>query len=149
VADEIFAVQLGRFAKLIPERARAAVRKATLDLASGVVLTTPVGNPTLWKNKPPKGYVGGRLRANWNPAIGSADETTTNATDPSGADTIARIESVLGTWTDGDIYVTNSLPYAVPVEYGHSSIQAPAGMVRVTVTHWQTYVDSAVKELQA
>jgi hypothetical protein len=147
VADNIFALQLGAFAKQVPEKARQAVRGATLGITKEVVFTTPVGNPTLWKNKPPKGYVGGRLRANWNAGLASPDLTTTDAIDPVGEETIARAGVVLGEWKDGDIYLTNNLPYAVPVEYGHSS-QAPAGMVRVSVTHWQTFVDTAALELQ-
>ena len=41
----------------------------------------------------------------------------------------------------------NSLPYIRPLEYEGHSKQAPAGMVRVSVTEFQTFVDNAVKAL--
>ena len=34
------------------------------------------------------------------------------------------------------IYISNALPYALPLEYGHSQ-QAPNGMIRVTVEDWK------------
>ena len=44
-------------------------------------------------------------------------------------------------------YLVNNLPYAVPLEYGHSS-QAPAGMVRVTIAEFQQIVEAAVRANQ-
>ncbi|WP_256203847.1 MULTISPECIES: hypothetical protein [unclassified Pseudomonas] len=38
----------------------------------------------------------------------------------------------------------NNLPYAIPLEYGHST-QAPAGMVRVTLANFQHIVDEAIR----
>jgi hypothetical protein len=112
------------------------------------VLRTPVGNPDLWKSKPPKGYVGGRLRANWTVSIGVPDTTTTDAIDQSGEGTINAGRAVIDTAdTTQAIYMTNSLPYAVSIEYGHSGVQAPAGMVRVSVADFQAFVDKAAAEL--
>jgi len=44
------------------------------------------------------------------------------------------------------IYLVNNLPYAIPLEYGHSS-QAPGGMVRLTVQKWRPIVDAVAREL--
>ena len=143
---ETFTLSLANFAKAAPEKANVVMRKASQSVLAQVVLRTPVGNPSLWKHPAPPGYVGGRLRANWNVGIGAPDVSTSIVRDQSGQPTIAREGAKLA-GADGkrSIFITNSLPYAIPVEYGHSHVQAPAGMVRVTVTEWQTYVDMAAK----
>jgi hypothetical protein len=148
-SSETFALSLQAFAKKAPEQARTVVRKVAIDLLTATVMRTPVGNPDLWKNKKaPKGYVGGRLRANWTVSISAPDLTTTNAIDKDGSSTIAAGTTVIN-GADGtqDIYMTNSLPYALPIEYGHSGVQAPAGMVRVSVADFQAFVDRAAAEL--
>lgn len=141
-----FALDLAAFAKLAPDKARNVIRKVGIDALSSVVLKTPVGNPTLWKSKPPKGYVGGRLRANWNTAIGRIDYGITSNTDKSGSAAINRGRSTISRFSgDESIFITNNLPYAIPVEYGHSKTQAPQGMVRITVVEFQGIVDRAAK----
>lgn len=148
MASETFTLSLAAFAKKAPEQARTVVRKVSIDLLTATVLRTPVGNPDLWQSKPPKGYVGGRLRANWTVSIGAPDTTTTAAIDKSGAATIgAGSATIEAADTTQAIYMTNSLPYALPIEYGHSGVQAPAGMVRVSVADFQAFVDKAAKEL--
>lgn len=147
---ESFALSLAAFAKKAPEQARQVVRKVSLDLLTATVLRTPVGNPDLWKSKPPAGYVGGRLRANWTVSLVNPDTTTTDAIDKTGQGTISRGSAVIGQ-ADGtkDICITNSLPYAIPIEYGHSGVQAPQGMVRVTVAEFNQYVEKAVAEVNS
>jgi hypothetical protein len=69
----------------------------------------------------PAGYVGGRMRAAWNVSIGAPDTTTTDAVDPQGQSTIDRgISVIVGAEDTQNIYLTNSVPYAVSIEYGHS-----------------------------
>lgn len=145
--SEIFALKLREFAEKAPERVATVVRRVSQDVLQSVVFKTPVGNPDVWAVKrAPKGYVGGRLRANWNVALGTVDTTTTVAVDPSGDMTIARGAQIIAQ-ADGtkDVFITNSLPYALPVEYGHSKEQTPEGMVRVTVAEFQDYVAQAVR----
>lgn len=142
-----FALSLAAFAKEAPEAARTVVRKVSIDVLTKVVQRTPVGNPSLWKSKPPAGYVGGRLRANWHTTFGAPSFKVTTERDQIGAATIARGTSTIQrAYGEMDIYITNSLPYAIPVEYGHSQKQAPAGMVRVTVTEFQSFVDARARE---
>lgn len=145
---ETFALSLKAFADKAKAAPAQVVRKVAIDLLTATVLRTPVGNPDLWKNKPPKGYVGGRLRANWNVSLVTPDTSTTDAIDKSGQAAIARGASVAGE-ADGikDIFIMNSLPYALPIEYGHSGVQAPAGMVRVSVAEFQAFVDKAAASL--
>ena len=44
-------------------------------------------------------------------------------------------------------YIINNLPYAIPLEFGHST-QAPGGMVRVTVARFQRIVLEAIRNNQ-
>ena len=145
MASEVFSVQLAEFANRFEEKAETVIRKAAIDILGRIVERTPVGNPSLWKNAPPKGYVGGRLRGNWNVGIGYIN-TALRPIDKGGTETKRRGERVIGlAKPEQDIYITNSLPYAIPVEYGWSS-QAPAGMVRVTVAEWNGLIEKAAKE---
>ncbi|MBK3468390.1 hypothetical protein [Pseudomonas sp. MF6776] len=96
----------------------------------------------------PSGYVGGRFRGNWMFNIGSPDSTTTDEVDPSGAKSTARIVAGAIEFKAGDTcYITNSLGYAIPLEFGHST-QAPSGMVRVTVARFQQIVLEAIRNNQ-
>lgn len=134
-----FTLALEKFAKKAPDKAEQVITKVCLSLHRRIVLATPVGNPDLWKSKPPAGYVGGRLRGNWNTGFGSIDRTE-HGVDKAGGASIARAQMELLARPKGrDVYITNSLPYAIPIEYGGST-QAPAGMVRVTVQAFQGLV---------
>ncbi|MNT90915.1 hypothetical protein D3C72_2319290 [compost metagenome] len=44
-------------------------------------------------------------------------------------------------------YLINNLPYAIPLEFGHSN-QAPNGMVRVTIARFQQIVEQAIRNNQ-
>lgn len=93
----------------------------------------------------PEGYVGGRFRGNWMFSIGSPDNSTTEEVDPSGAKSTARIVAGAIEFKAGDTcYITNSLGYAIPLEFGHST-QAPGGMVRITVARFQQIVLEAIR----
>lgn len=95
-----------------------------------------------------KDYIGGRFRGNWMFSIGSPDNTTTDEVDPSGRKSTARIVDGAIEFKAGDTaYITNSLPYAIPLEFGHSQ-QAPGGMVRITVARFQQIVLEAIRNNQ-
>ena len=96
----------------------------------------------------PAGYVGGRFRGNWMFNIGTPDSTTTEEVDPSGVKSMARIVGGAIEFKAGDTcFITNSLGYAIPLEFGHSN-QAPGGMVRVTVARFQQIVLEAIRNNQ-
>ncbi|MEX5531442.1 hypothetical protein [Pseudomonas syringae] len=93
-------------------------------------------------------YVGGRFRGNWMFGIGAPDGTTTEEVDPTGSKSTARIVNGVLEFHAGDVaYITNSLPYAIPLEFGHST-QAPGGMVRITVARFQQIVEAAIRNHQ-
>ena len=91
-----------------------------------------------------QGYVGGRFRSNWQltagaPASGEVDDIE------DASETIAKIAAAAGDLTIGEVaYIVNNLPYAIPLEYGHST-QAPRGMVRITVRQFQELVEGVAK----
>ncbi|WP_421526309.1 hypothetical protein [Pseudomonas yamanorum] len=96
----------------------------------------------------PAGYVGGRFRGNWMFSIGTPNNATTEEVDPTGTKSTARVTAGAIEFNAGDTcYITNSLGYAIPLEFGHST-QAPGGMVRVTVARFQQIVLEAIRNNQ-
>lgn len=78
----------------------------------------------------PKGYVGGRLRNSWYTTVGTPSDGQGRDPDKAAGGSLADLKNIgVGSVT----YMTNNLPYAIPIEYGHSIKQAPAGMVRINV----------------
>jgi hypothetical protein len=143
-----FALDVSKFVAKANAAPKLVVRKVAGDMLAKVVLRTPVGDPSKWKSPAPAGYVGGRLRANWNTSIGGPDLSTTVDTDASGSAVVARGQNVLrGVDGERDVYIMNSLPYVRRIEYEGWSSQARAGMVRVTVAEFQTFVNKAVRSL--
>ncbi|WP_286800702.1 hypothetical protein [Pseudomonas sp. UBA4034] len=98
--------------------------------------------------KAPEVYVGGRFRANWHISLGVVESVTFDEVDPSGAETTAALVAAMSDFTAGQMaYIINNLPYAIPLEFGHST-QAPGGMVRVTVARFQQIVLEAIRNNQ-
>lgn len=87
----------------------------------------------------------GRFKGNWALSVGMIDTATTVAVDPSGGATISRGQAAIAPYATREdfpmVYIQNNLPYAEPLENGHSK-QAPAGMVALTVAElaaiWNT-----------
>lgn len=145
---ESFALQLQKFAEKTKANTDTVVQKVTLDIAKSVIEKSPVGNPDLWRSPAPPGYVGGRFRANWMFGVGQVNTTTTEDTDKDGGTTLNRLSAAIGaTGAGGVTYISNSLPYAIPLEYGHSSQVPPHAMVRGTVAEFQQYVNQALQGL--
>lgn len=141
-----FALDLRRLIEKTKGRAEEVSRKRVLAVGASLVLKSPVGDPSLWKEKPPPGYVGGRFRANWQHGMNVPQSGVTNAVDASGNETISALGARISSADPfGVHFIVNNLPYARALEYGHSS-QAPAGMVGVTVAEFNKYVEAAVAE---
>lgn len=125
-----------------------ALRAIALELFGAIIKDTPVGNPSLWKSKPPPGYVGGRLRGNWQTDVGSPKQGTLDIRDPSGSASLATLLAKSQAFRSGTtIYLTNNLPYAKAIEDGHSK-QRPAGMVKVNVVRFQSVVSKVVRSMR-
>lgn len=126
-------VDMERFIRKYRDRALTIKRKIAIDAFTSVVKMSPVDT--------------GRFRGNWNPSFGSVDDSIDwQARDKSGSATIdAIVRQVQSAPLGPDLILANNLPYARPLEYGHSK-QAPGGMVRVTVGKFQQYVNEAANE---
>lgn len=142
-----FSLQLDTFAKKFGENSDKVVRKIVLDVGTRIVELSPVGDGHLWKHPPPKGYIGGRFRANWqygNYSGAGIPVSPTNDIDPSGGISIERLLECPTTGAAGMRHVIiNNLPYSIPLENGWSK-QAPYGMVGITIREFQQIVSDAV-----
>ncbi len=96
-------------------------KKLAFQILEGIVNMTPVDT--------------GRARGNWQVTIGAPSAAVDeNRFDKAGGGTISAGAAVISSLTDlGAIYITNNLPYILPLERGHSQRQAPSGMVQVTL----------------
>ncbi len=125
---------LAKHSKLSIAKQNRAIRRTAVIVWGDIIKLTPVGNPSLWKSKPPKDYVGGRARGNW--FIGT--ELTSKTGGPiktKGASYIAKNipKHLIGT----TLYLYNNLPYIYRLEYGSHSTQAPKGFVRISLLRWK------------
>jgi hypothetical protein len=123
-----FSADLEAFAKKANVNMDTVLRKIMLDVGTSLVQTTPVDT--------------GRARANWTINVNGPDASTTQGTDLSGSQTIAKIASY-NVQAGGVYFITNSLPYINRLETGWSK-QAPNGMVRITAARFQKFVSTAV-----
>ncbi len=145
-----FAEDIKKFAQKAGDNADMVVRKVVLDIGRSLVEKTPVGNPDLWQNpdNKPDGYVGGHARANWSHSIGALVNQEFKEIDATGGASIDRIVGSVPVKAAGKVhYIQNSVPYIQALEDGHST-QAPAGMVAITQTEFQDYIQKALGELK-
>ena len=140
-----------RFNDKVEKAATMIFRGTALSLFSKVILRTPVGNTSIWKTKyPPKGYVGGRLRGNWQARINSAPSGEIDKPDKNGGDTINKAKNeTFKAKLGNSIYLVNNLPYAGVIEDGLHSKQAPAGMVKVTIAEFRSVVNANARKHKA
>lgn len=123
-------------------------RKVALDLFSRIIMRTPVDT--------------GRARGNWQVAMDKIPTGTLEREDPGQVNqggvgaSVAKTQAeqtVLSAPFITSIVLANNLPYIAVLEYGREdgtpgSRQAPAGMVRVTVTEFEQLVRKAGGEVR-
>ena len=108
-----------------------------------------MGDPDYWISKPPRGYVGGRARGNWQYGFSRPPSGSLPDIDSSGGVSTSRItEGVKSSPAAGMHYIANNLPYAERLENGWSHRQAPHGMVRLAVVEFQDIVKSGLGKLR-
>lgn len=143
-----FTLELKDFAEKTNRNVNDVKQAVALDVFGRIIKATPVGNPSLWKSKPPKGYTGGRLRGNWQASINEPKAGTLKTTDKAGNKSVEQMSKIVQSAEgDGALWLVNNLPYAERVEYGWST-QAPSGMVRVTIAAFQSAIDKAIKKVK-
>lgn len=98
--------------------------------------------------KAPPGYTGGRFRGNWQVSFDAPTTEENGRIDKTGDLTKAAGNYTLSLFKVGmsSIYFCNNVPYAYPLEMGHST-QAPGGMVRITAAEFQRFFDEAIREV--
>lgn len=128
-----FTADISRFVERAGGNMDKAVRQAVVLVSQGVVMNTPVDT--------------GHLRANWQfGQFVPAGEVA--GMDTSGAATIAKIAGqVTSLKAGGECWIVNNLPYAGEIEYGHSSVKAPQGMVRITLLNLPSAIEQYLRGL--
>lgn len=113
-----FTEVIQRFNRRMREQADRRVRRIVLKLLAEVLERTPVDQ--------------GTLRANWNCSEGSPDRSF----DPKKRDYDASLTAAAGAighrLIGKRLFITNSTPYALRIEFGYSR-QAPNGMMWISV----------------
>lgn len=139
-----FSVDMARALANINEDLEKVVKGTFFGLASRIIKRTPVGNPDLWINPAPPGYVGGTLRGAWQASVNQPNIAQKNSRDKSGQSTTLEVLQDISSWQPGEsLYLTNAQPYAYRVEYGWSTKQRPQGMVRVSMKEIDDIVSKA------
>jgi hypothetical protein len=129
-----WSIDLGKYATDTVQKTNQVCRKVALSVFRRVVMRTPVDT--------------GRARANWMPTVGTPSNETTEAIDKSGAGVMGKVTGQAGRWDPSkgqSIFLTNNLPYIEVLEKGRvgnkGSIQAPQGMVGITVAEFDGIVN--------
>lgn len=124
------------------------VKKGCINVLQDIIRMSPVGQPAIWKSKPPNNYTGGRFRGNWQVSFDIPITNEIDRIDPTGMDTLKDGIEQIGkfTYSVKSVYFTNNLPYSVALEFGHST-QAPNGMVRIAALDAQTHFEKSAQEV--
>lgn len=138
-----FERQWERIEKELIEAQRRTVTQAASQVYKSTVDRTPIGRPELWKSSSvPDNYIPGDLRKAWEINWGNGFIHAT-------ASFSGKLDSVAGAGNyrlGTDIYIRNQTEYAHAIEYGRSTQQAPAGMMRISVRQYQTFLTKAAKK---
>lgn len=141
-----FAQAVKTWADKTGETAEDIVVVTITDLSRRVMQRTPVGDPTTWNSKPPKGYTGGQAKGNWFASIGApSDQIDMNIRARNASKPLNRDASIRGAAYGKVYYMVNNLPYIRRLEYEGWSGQAPQGMVRVVMVEFNQIVKKAIK----
>ena len=117
-----------RLRGLTEKKMTKVYRIAVMETTKDIIMDTPVDE--------------GRLRGNWQVGINDQPSGQLDLLDRTGMATIGRITAITAPLQyDQKLVFCNNLPYAVPIEYGHSREKAPQGMVRRNIANWDARVD--------
>ena len=150
-----FSSDIKEFAEKTKKDIADVKKYAAITIFTDIVKATPVGNPDYWQEvngkprKAPPGYTGGRLRGNWQTSLNTPIHTEIARIDPNGGDVLKEMQAtVYNSEVKDSIFLTNNLPYAVPVEYGHSKNQRPMGMLRVSIAGFENAIKEALQKVK-
>lgn len=142
-----FALDLQKFAEKAGKRADELVGNVVIRIATEIDQRSPVGDATYWTSPPPKGYVGGRFRGNWQLGVGVIPNAELNRIDTAGTIALPAIIAEVPDDAAGRVfYLANNVPYARRLEDGYSR-QAPNGIVGRTVVQFRQIVNEATEAM--
>lgn len=129
-----FSADLEKFARKLDRTLEQTYRGVCIKLFSAVIMDTPV--------------LDGDLRGSWYTKENVPEINYTPRNDRTGSVTISEMTRLVNKSKLGGVMtMANSLPYAHTIEYdGHSSVKAPAGMMRINVARISTIIHEAVQE---
>lgn len=129
-----FALDIAKFAEDAKGAIDDTMRAIIIEIGGSVIRMSPVDT--------------GRFRGNWQFSIGAASTGELDRLDKNGSAATAELVNGAIQFKAGETaYIVNNLPYAIPLEYGHSD-QAPGGIVRITLERFQRIVLDAVRNNQ-
>lgn len=133
-AQGSFSAQIQAFVHQTKEDMEELFRVVVIQVGTSVIKMSPVDT--------------GRFRGEWQFTIETPAATQNGRADPTGGAAVAEIvDGALMLQVGQTAWLVNLLPYAIPLEYGHSD-QAPDGMVRLTVARFQQIVEDAARNLR-
>ena len=127
-----FSSDVQKWAKATDTSMSKVVRGVCLSAVKEVVKRTPVDS--------------GRLRGNWFATIGTPSRDTTEAGERDIDPVVARAQAAISKAPGEQFWFTNNLPYAIPIEFGHSTVKSPEGMVRVTAENIRADMRALVRK---
>lgn len=132
-----FSTDIKRFTDKTEYKIDRVIRMSFIEVATRIVRRSPVGDASFWKGSKPKGYTGGRFRANWQASINTPKTGTKKATNSSSA--TSSITAAARKKQARSYYLMNNLLYATALEKGHSR-QARDGIVKLVAAEWKSIV---------
>ena len=128
--NKAFTAAITAFVDKAKANQEAVVRAVGIRILNQLVMMSPVGNPELWEVN--------QAAVSYNRAV---YDKTGDLTKAAGNYTLSLFKVGMKA-----IYFCNNVPYAYPLEMGHST-QAPGGMVRITAAEFQRFFEEAVREV--
>lgn len=139
-----FALQMEQFAKKTQRTTAKVVEDSIISIGSAIIDDTPVGDPSLWQRPAPPGYKPGTLRNSWFSTIGAPYAGNVRKQGVAGRASFNDLITMAREAKGKIFYFINPAPYARRIEYGHSRIQRPLGMVRLNAQAFPDMVKKAV-----
>jgi len=136
-----FALEITKWKNATEKDLRNVLQATALKITERVIKRTPVDT--------------GRARGNWQIGINHRPQSVLKKTDKRGGQTTKKASSSISRAKATDrISIINNLPYIEVLEMGRhntskgerGSLQAPLGMVRVTVAEFRRIFEAAVRK---
>jgi hypothetical protein len=154
-SDQKFSAQIAAWVNKVHKTQHDFARELMLTIMVRIDERSPIGNPKFWKHPAPPGYKPGLFRGSWMLGVDTIDTKQPRTKDASrargrGMLAVARGMKRIPKDAGGHVYYyTNSVPYAIRLEYGWSTWQAPYGIVGLTATEFKDAVIAALSKVKS